>query len=122
MTSSELTNDQIIDLITDYKNFKRIIETSVSKDNRRRNSGGGNNNGNLSNLSDIQFWQLATDVNNELMKRLTTSDIDESQDDHDMKRGKAQSKLSRLNDSKFDNLIYDIFTEIEERKLLIWTM
>lgn len=66
MTSSELTNDQIIDLITDYKNFKRIIETSVSKDNRRRNSGGGNNNGNLSNLSDIQFWQLATDVNNEL--------------------------------------------------------
>lgn len=117
MTSSELTNDQIIDLITDYKNFKRIIETSVSKDNRRRNSGGSNNNGNLSNLSDTQFWQLATDVNNELMKRLTTSDIDESQDDHDMKRGKAQSKLSRLNDSKFDNLIYDIFTEIEERKL-----
>ncbi|KOG97995.1 Sph1p [Saccharomyces eubayanus] len=114
MTSSELTNDQIIDLITDYKNFKRIIETSVSKDNRRRNSCGGNNN-NLSKLSDTQFWQLATDVNNELMKRLTNSNVDE--DDHGLKRGKAQSKLSRLNDSKFDNLIYDIFTEIEERKL-----
>ncbi|CAI4048108.1 hypothetical protein SUVZ_12G3430 [Saccharomyces uvarum] len=117
MTSSELSNDQIIDLITDYKNFKRIIEISASKDNRRRNSGGGNSNSNLSKLSDTQFWQLATDVNNELMKRLTNSDVDESQDDHDMKRGKAQSKLSRLNDSKFDNLIYDVFTEIEERKL-----
>ncbi|CAI4035221.1 hypothetical protein SMKI_12G3700 [Saccharomyces mikatae IFO 1815] len=117
MTGSELTNDQIIDLISDYKNFKRIIENSLPEDDRRRNLSGRSNNNNLSKLSNVQFWQLATDVNNELMKRLTNSKIGASRNDLDLKRGKAQSKLSRLDDTKFHVLIFDIFTETEKRNL-----
>lgn len=117
MTSLKLTNDQIIDLISDYKTFKRIIEVSLPEDRRRRDLNSRNNDKNLSKLSNVQFWELATDVNNELMKRLTNSNMDVSQNDLDLKRGKAQSKLSRLNDIKFHKLIFDIFTEIEKRNL-----
>lgn len=117
MISSELTNDQIIDLISDYKNFKRIIEASVPEDDRRRNQNRQNRNKDLTKLSNVQFWQLTTDVNDELMKRLTNSGADASLNDLDLKRGKAQSKLSRLKDAKFHKLILDIFTEIERRNL-----
>ena len=117
MISSELTNDQIIDLISDYKNFKRIIEASVPEDDRRRNQNRHNRNKDLTKLSNVQLWQLTTDVNDELMKRLTDSGADASLNDLDLKRGKAQSKLSRLKDAKFHKLILDIFTEIERRNL-----
>lgn len=55
MISSELTNDQIIDLISDYKNFKRIIEASVPEDDRRRNQNRQNRNKDLTKLSNVQF-------------------------------------------------------------------
>lgn len=116
MTSSELTNDQVIDLISDYKNFKIIVE-AVSEGDRRRSPTGRDNNSDLSKISNVQFWQLATDVNNELMKRLTNSKIHESHNENNLKRGEAQSKLSCLNDSRFHNLIFDLFMEIEKRNL-----
>lgn len=48
---------------------------------------------------------------------MTDSGADAPLNDLDLKRGKAQSKLSRLKDAKFHKLILDIFTEIERRNL-----
>jgi hypothetical protein len=75
----------------------------------------------LLKLSMSQFFELSTDVYDELQRR-----IDESQDEPDFllpmanfhpKRNEAREKLGSLQPGRFRDLVSDIYFEIERRKL-----
>lgn len=77
--------------------------------------------GKLLKLSASQFFELSTDVYDELQRR-----IDESQDEPDFllpleyfhpKRNEARQKLGSLQPGRFRDLVSDIYYEIERRDL-----
>lgn len=75
--------------------------------------------GKLLKLSPAQFYELGTDVYDELKRRI---DEDQNQPDHllpkatfHMKRNQARQKLANLSQNRFGDLVNDILFEIKRR-------
>ncbi|CCH42800.1 Autophagy-related protein [Wickerhamomyces ciferrii] len=116
--SSDLKHDQYNDLRTYHTALKQFLNVSnaPSKPNPKRAAKAREK---LLKLSSTQFYELSTDVYDELERR-----IDESRDEPDFllpkpsfhpKRNEAREKLGSLQQGRFRDLVSDIFYEIERR-------
>lgn len=117
------------DIYNYYQNIKQFFTSSHSGfDFEREVSNAGQRaRSKLSNLTLEQFYELSTDVNDELLRRLDEDESNErkkfsilsSINKFHHKRNEARRKLTSLSQNRFDDLLQDILIEIERRKLNI---
>lgn len=76
----------------------------------------------LLNLSPSQFYELSTDVYDELQRRISESQEEPNfllpMDSFHRKRNEAREKLGSLQQTRFRDLVSDIFYEIERRSTI----
>ncbi|CAM9022678.1 unnamed protein product [Wickerhamomyces anomalus] len=115
---SDLQPDHYRDLLTYHGALKQFLSVSnaSAKANPKRAAKAREK---LLKLSATQFYELSTDVFDELERR-----IDESREEPDFllpkstfhpKRNEAREKLGSLQQGRFRDLVSDIFYEIERR-------
>lgn len=115
---SDLQPDHYKDLSTYHTALRQFLDVSnaSTKSNPKRAAKAREK---LLKLSATQFYELSTDVYDELERR-----IDESRDEPDFllpkstfhpKRNEAREKLGSLQQVRFRDLVSDIFYEIERR-------
>jgi len=116
---SDLQSDHLKDLLTYHTALKQFLSVSnaPAKSNPKRAAKAREK---LLKLSATQFYELSTDVYDELERR-----IDESREEPDFllpkssfhpKRNEAREKLGSLQQGRFRDLVSDIFYEIERRE------
>lgn len=116
---SELTEAQQQDVFQYYITFKTFFEATDSNKDRSSSTRAQKARAKLLKLSPLQFYELSTDVSDELNRR-----IDEDQDQPEyllpkasfhVKRNQARQKLAKLSQTRFNDLIDDILYEIYRR-------
>ncbi|KAL3233937.1 Protein SPA2 [Nakaseomyces bracarensis] len=116
---SELSESQQQDVYQYYISLKTFFEATDSNKDRSSSSRAQKARAKLLKLSPSQFYELSTDVSDELNRR-----IDEDQDQPEyllpkasfhVKRNQARQKLAKLSQTRFNDLIDDILYEIYRR-------
>ena len=71
----------------------------------------------LTLLSENQFGELATDIHDELKRRISTENIPflQVRSDYHPKRNQARQKLATLPEKRFKDLVIDVIIELERR-------
>lgn len=102
-----------------FLSLRRFFDITGGSHDRSMTSRAQKARSKLLKLSSSQFFELSTDVNDELQRR-----IDESQSQHQFlmpnenfhaKRNQARQKLANLSDVRFNDLVDDILYEIKRR-------
>ncbi|KAL2707186.1 Protein SPA2 [Kluyveromyces marxianus] len=117
--SKELKYAQRVQIYNYYQSLKQFFEITGGSRDRSMTSRAQKARSKLLKLSAPQFFELSTDVNDELQRR-----IDESQLQHEFlapnesfhaKRNQARQKLANLSNVRFNDLVDDILFEIRRR-------
>ena len=116
---SELTQSQLEDIKGYFVALKTFFNATNSNKDRSSSSRAQKARAKLLKLSPSQFYELSTDVSDELNRR-----INEDQDQPEyllpktnfhVKRNQARQKLAKLSQTRFNDLIDDILFEIYRR-------
>ncbi|QEU59581.1 Sph1/Spa2 [Kluyveromyces lactis] len=117
--AKELKYAQKVQIHNYYVALKQFFEITGGSHDRSMTSRAQKARSKLLKLSSSQFFELSTDVSDELQRR-----IDESQPQHDYlvpnesfhaKRNQARQKLANLSNARFNDLVDDILFEIRRR-------
>ncbi|KAJ3190530.1 component of the polarisome [Irineochytrium annulatum] len=96
-----------------YEELRQYLEQYLQTQKGNPSSQRASAREKLTKLTKQQFTELATDVYDEMKRRLLNSP--EVRDDLHPKRNQARSKLATLPTSRFKDLASDVFYEIERR-------
>lgn len=105
------------DTLSFYDDFRTFLAVeSAFDDAHKRKLQQNRAQQKLLRLSANQFYELATDVHDELTRRLSTAvEYLAPKDELHPKRNHARKKLSLLSETRFNDLAFDILFEIERR-------
>lgn len=114
------------DIVQYYTSLKTFFEvTGVQQLNRETSPRAQKARSKLLKLSFSQFYELSTDVSDELKRRINE---DQNKPDYllpranfHMKRNQARQKLANLSQTRFNELVDDILYEIRRRGFDIYT-
>ncbi|CAG8745545.1 28698_t:CDS:2 [Dentiscutata erythropus] len=102
--------------ITQYEALKSFLETHLTNENSDNSRVGAKEK--LNKLTQVQFYELSTDVYDELTRRVMNSNevpFLAVRDEFHPKRNQARQKLATLPMTRFKDLAADIFYELERR-------
>lgn len=104
-----------------YLSLKRFVEITGGSNDRSMTARAQKARSKLLKLSESQFFELSTDVNDELERRIDENHSQSSflmpNDNFHAKRNQARQKLANLSDVRFNDLVDDILYEITRRSL-----
>ncbi|CAL9731018.1 hypothetical protein MOUN0_K09384 [Monosporozyma unispora] len=119
-----MTIDHMVTFNQHYKDIQNYFSVTNTKRNEfdfeRQNNSIERARSKLSGLNQIQFFELSTDVHDELQRRITGNggELGSSLrpiDKFHKKRNQAREKLSSLAEKRFNDLLNDLAQEIERR-------
>lgn len=103
-------------MIRYYEAFRQFLDSAAEEVNRRRSERAQQK---LLRLSPTQFYELATDIYDEVQRRQNNAQGDQEflspNESLHPKRNQARKKLSLLSHTRFSDLTFDILFEIERR-------
>jgi hypothetical protein len=103
-----------------YEDFRKFIYTPNEEFyNRRKQASANKAQKKLLRLSLVQFYELTTDVHDEMNRRLANppaGDFLPPLESLHPKRNQARKKLYMLQDPRFKDLVFDMLYEIERRR------
>ena len=118
-TSSEVSLAHHRDIFHYYVSLKTFFEVTGENRDRSNSTRAQKARAKLLKLSSSQFYELSTDVSDELQRRIGE---DANQPDYllpkanfHMKRNQARQKLANLSQTRFNDLLDDILFEIKRR-------
>ncbi|CAI4592888.1 BAF_collapsed_G0038770.mRNA.1.CDS.1 [Saccharomyces cerevisiae] len=118
-TSSEVSLAHHRDIFHYYVSLKTFFEVTGQNRDRSNSTRAQKARAKLLKLSSSQFYELSTDVSDELQRRIGE---DANQPDYllpkanfHMKRNQARQKLANLSQTRFNDLLDDILFEIKRR-------
>ncbi|CAI4593481.1 CCQ_1a_G0034420.mRNA.1.CDS.1 [Saccharomyces cerevisiae] len=118
-TSSEISLAHHRDIFHYYVSLKTFFEVTGENRDRSNSTRAQKARAKLLKLSSSQFYELSTDVSDELQRRIGE---DANQPDYllpkanfHMKRNQARQKLANLSQTRFNDLLDDILFEIKRR-------
>ena len=118
-TSNEVSLAHHRDIFHYYVSLKTFFEVTGENRDRSNSTRAQKARAKLLKLSSSQFYELSTDVSDELQRRIGE---DANQPDYllpkanfHMKRNQARQKLANLSQTRFNDLLDDILFEIKRR-------
>ncbi|SCU91255.1 LADA_0F08944g1_1 [Lachancea dasiensis] len=118
-SKADLSEDQRRLVYTYYRELRDFFQITGAKHDRSGSARAQKARSKLLKLYPSQFFELSTDVHDELQRRI---DENQMQPDHllpresfHVKRNQARQKLANLSESRFNDLVDDILYEIQRR-------